>query len=675
MVTTSLPARPEAAVRAWPGTDLRDGVTLVGLVLGAVTVCLGALAWTGGAAVQLLVDAGPGVRWGLPAARVLSDLSAALTIGILVVAAVGLSASRPAPVVRALRLASVAAGAWAVATVAVALLTYADLSGRPLDDPTYGAQLVTFVREIDAGRGLAVTAAVALAVNLGALVAVRLRATGLLALLALTALVPPALAGHAASAQGSHETAVTALGLHLLGVSVWIGGLAGVVLLRGTLGPDLPVLARRYSRLALGAFVAVAGSGALTAWVHLGGLGALGSRYGVLVLGKVGALTLLGFVGALHRRRSLVDLDAGRPGAFVRLAVVEGAVMAFATGLAVALARSPSPIPDGGTAVALTPTELATGYPMPPEPTLTRWLTTWQPDLLWLVLVALGAVLYTEGVRRLRRRGDRWPLPRTVTWCVGLAILVWVTCGAPAAYGRVLFSAHMVGHMTLSMAAPLFLVLGAPVTLLLRAVRPRGDGSRGPREWTLAALDSTPARVLGHPVVVASFFAGSLVLFYFSPLFELALTTHVGHELMHLHFLFAGCLLAWLMIGIDPGPRRPAPPLRLLILFVTMAFHAFFGIALIGSKTVLAEQYWVSAGRTWGRSLLADQAYGGGIAWGLGELPTLALAVILAVQWARSDTREARRRDRAADRDGDAELDAYNAMLARIAATDGARRD
>jgi putative copper resistance protein D len=648
-----------------------DVAALTGLSAAAVAVCIAVLAWTGGAAPLLLGDPGPAVRWGLPVARVVADLAAAVTVGVLGLAAVGLAERPGAPLARALRIASAAAGLWALATAALAVLSYADVAGRPLDDPTFGVQLATYLRTVDAGRGLVVTLVVALAVNLGALLAERLRAAGLLTLVALVGLVPAALAGHSASAPGSHETAVTSLGLHLVGVTLWVGGLAGLVLLRTVLGRDLASVARRYSALALWAFVAVGVSGAVNGLVHLGGPAALGSRYGVVVLAKTGALAVLGYAGWLHRRSTLDDLDAGRPGAFVRLAAVEGTVMAIAVGLAVALARSPSPASAGAIA-PLSTTESVTGYPLPPEPTASSWVTLWQPDLFWVVVTGLALGLYALGVVRLRSRGDAWPVLRTLSWLVGVAILVWVTCGAPAAYGRVSFSAHMVGHMTLSLAAPMFLVLGAPVTLVLRAVHPRTDGSRGPREWVHAVLDSRAVRVVAHPVVVAVLFTGSLVVFYFSPLFELALTTHVGHELMGVHFLLAGFLLAWLMIGVDPGPRRPAPPLRLVILFVTMAFHAFFGIALLGSTTVLAQGYWSSVGRTWGRSLLEDQQYGGGVAWGIGELPTLALAVILAVQWAISDTRQARRRDRAVDRDGDVELDAYNEMLARIAAADDA---
>jgi putative copper resistance protein D len=83
---------------------------------------------------------------------------------------------------------------------------------------------------------------------------------------------------------------------------------------------------------------------------------------------------------------------------------------------------------------------------------------------------------------------------------------------------------------------------------------------------------------------------------------------------------------------------------------------------------VLQSQFFGNLGRTWGGGLLDDQQLGGGIGWGIGEFPTLLIAIVLMVQWARSDDRESRRYDRKADRDGDAELNAYNEMLARMSA-------
>ena len=110
--------------------------------------------------------------------------------------------------------------------------------------------------------------------------------------------------------------------------------------------------------------------------------------------------------------------------------------------------------------------------------------------------------------------------------------------------------------------------------------------------------------------------------------------------------------------------------MRLLVLFATMAFHAFFAISLLQGTTLLAPDVLGALGRTWGRTPLADQQYGGGIAWGIGELPTLLLGMGVALAWVRSDDRETRRSDRAADRDGDAELHDYNARLAALTAQD-----
>jgi hypothetical protein len=188
--------------------------------------------------------------------------------------------------------------------------------------------------------------------------------------------------------------------------------------------------------------------------------------------------------------------------------------------------------------------------------------------------------VYLRWVARLHRRGDTWPVGRTVSWVLGVVVLVWTGNGGPAMYGHVLFSAHMVQHMILAMVIPIFLVLGAPVTLAMRALPPRHDGSRGPREWILTIVHSRYGQFFAHPVVAAVNFAGSMIVFYYSPAFELALRTYAGHLAMTIHFLLAGYFFANALIGVDPGPKRIGYPQRLLLLFATMAAHAFFGVAL-----------------------------------------------------------------------------------------------
>jgi cytochrome c oxidase assembly factor CtaG/putative copper export protein len=664
-------AKTGALVRKAPGPLRGPALVIAYLLLGSAVTALAAW-FTGATAPSALADSGALVRWGLPVARAVAELAQSLTIGLLVLACLALPVTTPGKAFPpALRAASGTAGVWAVAMLAIAVLTYADVSGRPMNDPTFGQQLVSFLRDIDLGRGIAVAGLIAAVVATLAAGATTIGSAGLLLLLASVSLIPPALAGHAAGSS-DHQTAVTSLGLHLLGVTVWVGGLAGLVWLRQELGDRaLADAASRFSYLAAWCFGAVAASGAINGWLRLGGLSGLGTRYGVVLLAKIAVLVVLGVVGWWHRQQTLPAIAAGKPQAFARLAAVETGVLAGAVGLGVALSRSAPPVPE----VPERPSaaEVLTGYPLPPPPSAVTYLTQWQPDLFWVVLVGLGAVLYLVGIRRLHHRGDRWPAGRTSCWFIGLAILTYVTSGPPMAYGRVQFSAHMIAHMTIVMIVPIFLVLGAPVTLALRALFPRRGGVRGAREWLVAIIGSRYLRFFSNPVVVAANFGFSLSLFYYSNLFRLALTTHVGHELMHVHFLLAGYLLAWLMIGIDPGPNRPGYPLRVVTMFVALSFHSFFGISLMMSNRLLAPDFFGALGRNWGGSLLEDQKLGGGIAWGIGELPALALMLILAVQWARTDARQARRHDRAADRDSDAELKAYNAMLAQLAESDALR--
>jgi putative copper resistance protein D len=229
----------------------------------------------------------------------------------------------------------------------------------------------------------------------------------------------------------------------------------------------------------------------------------------------------------------------------------------------------------------------------------------------------------------------------------------------------------MLMHMTVSMAAPILMVLAAPVTLALRTLTPRQDNTLGPRELLLGLIHSRYLAVIGNPIVAAAIFFGSLVVFYFSPLFELALRTHTGHVLMTMHFLLAGYLFAWVLVGIDPGPRRWPPLLRLVILFATVSFHAFFGVALTTGTTLLAPSFYQSLHLPWAVDLLADQRNGGAVAWGVGELPTLILALLVTLAWVRSDDAESKRLDRQADRDDDAQLKAYNAHLAAISGRSG----
>jgi putative copper resistance protein D len=490
------------------------------------------------------------------------------------------------------------------------------------------------------------------------------------AILAVASIVPMATQGHSGE-EANHTAAVMAIVLHTVGAAVWLGGLLLLVVIRPIVSRETIATAlARYSSLALAAFIVVAIAGSVRAAIGIGSWAGLVSPYGAIVLVKVFALVGIGVLAARYRRSLIgrMDQDAAAR-RFWSLIVLELAFMGVASGAAAALARTAPPT-NSALPVVRTPAEFLTGAPLPPELTVERWLTSWDVDLLWAFAAGFGVFFYLAGVRRLRLRGDTWPVHRTILWVSGLALLFWVTSGAVNAYQDYLFSMHMVGHMLLSMAVPVLLVAGAPVTLAARAIRKREDGSRGGREWILWAVHSPVAGILTHPFVAAGLFIGSLWVFYFTDLFRWTLYDHLGHEWMVAHFLITGYLFALSLIGVDPVPYRLPYPGRLLLLIGIMAMHAFFGIALMMQSGLMVSEWFGAMGRTWGATPLEDQYIGGGVAWSIGEIPTLILAITVAIQWSRTDDRQQRRRDRHVDRSGDTELEAYNARLAELAERD-----
>ena len=316
------------------------------------------------------------------------------------------------------------------------------------------------------------------------------------------------------------------------------------------------------------------------------------------------------------------------------------------------------------------PAYYLTGYDLPPQTSAWNWIALWRLEIISAFVFVTAAIIYLRWVVRLRRRGDHWPVLRPVFWVVAMLVLLWVSQGAPAIYGMTIFSGHMVEHMVLVTVAPIFLALAAPVTLALRALPARTDGSRGPREWLRGLVESRFMAFVSHPVVAAASFAAALIVFYYSPLFEFSLRNHAGHLWMLFHFAIVGYLFVNALIGIDPGPSRPRYPMRIVLLFATMAAHAFFGVTLTTSNVLLAPTWFGLMGRTWGPDAITDQQYGGQLAWAMGELPVVVVAILVVAAWKKSDTRDAVRLDRKADRDHDADLNAYNAMLAEAARED-----
>jgi len=723
--------RPATGVRPETGSDAARSALPAGsptlriagpviLVGAAILAVVAGLAFGGGAAPNLLLDPGPVVRWGLPVVKTISNLGAAAMLGSLVLALFALrSGARSFEI--ALDTASIGAAVYTVASAVAGLFTFLQTLGVKLSaGPEFGAQLGRFLLELPLGQAWLMTVLAGAVITIAAFAFRGWTATLLTAILAAASFVPLATQGHAGELSG-HDAAVNSLLLHTIGAAVWIGGLVLLIVLRGsrseladagrgsarkgsaTAGAKASAkpgakstkrpagarkargaltfadLVRRYSSLALAAYIVVAVSGIARSIVAVGDWAGLLTPYGGLIVAKAIVLILLGALGARYRTRLIPKLEqdgsgsasanAGGSGPFWTLVLLELALMGIASGLAAALSRT---APPTGLEVATvrTPAEILTGSPLPPELTPIRWITAWNIDLIWATAAAFGIALYVLGVLRLRKRGDAWPIHRTVFWILGMLGLVWVTGGAINAYQETLFSVHMLGHMMLSMAIPLLLVAGAPVTLALRAIDKRDDGTRGGREWILWAVHSPFSRVVTNPFVAAAIFVLSLWAFYFTDLVRWAMTDHIGHEWMTMHFLISGYLFVLSLIGADPVPRRLPYAGRLITLIAVMATHAFFGMAIMMQSGLMVAEWFGSMGRTWGATPLQDQYVGGGVAWSVGEIPTLILAITVAIQWSRSDAKVQKRQDRAADRSGDAELEEYNARLAELAEKD-----
>ncbi|MFY1681248.1 cytochrome c oxidase assembly protein [Micromonospora sp. WMMD730] len=286
----------------------------------------------------------------------------------------------------------------------------------------------------------------------------------------------------------------------------------------------------------------------------------------------------------------------------------------------------------------------AGGVEVPPPFDITRVFTETRLDS-WLALgLVLAAGLYLYGVHRLRLRGDRWPVIRTVCFLgPGLGGIAAVTVSGLHAYDTALLSVHMVQHMVLSMISPIFLALGAPVTLALRTL------PVGPRKRLLAVVHSRIARIYGFPLVAFAIFVVNPFALYFTDLYRYTLEHAWAHELVHAHFIMTGCVFFWPLLGLDPLPGRWPYPARALLMLLSVPFHTVLGLTIMQSTTLFGGDWYPSLNLAWSDPW-NDQVVAGGILWAGGEFVSVTMIAVLVVQWIKQSEREARRVDRELDR-------------------------
>jgi cytochrome c oxidase assembly factor CtaG/putative copper export protein len=607
----------------------------------------------------------------LEISKFLSLASGITTIGLLLAIAFFLNEieGKLGDRAKALRIfTSIAALTWALATGLSIIATLANILGTDLSGALDPTSMRSFISQITLGKFMFAQLCLALLV---ASVAIRIKGVAganALLLLSLAAIIAPVFESHSASS-GSHALAIGSLVVHVVAISLWVGGLVAITFLKSD---DRAIALPRFSALALWAAIAVSASGTANAWARLNFQSAWSSDYARLVFLKILLTAALIFFGYLNRRqlKGSLKLNGKQLG---RLLSVEVLIMTITTFVGSKLstmqppARAVSTQFDPGLAVA--------GIATPPPPNLWRLISLYDPDALMIGVLVTAVALYIRGVIILTRRGDKWPVGRTVAFALGISAIDYATSGGLGVYAKFSFEYHMIAHMLLGMVAPIGIVLGAPITLALRTL-PQGRTSeeRGVRGTLIALLHSKPAAVFTNPVSALALFDGSLFVLYMTPLFGNLMQSHLGHLVMSVHFLLAGILFFHVIIGIDPNPRKVPHIVRIVILFAAMSIHAFFAVALLSTTTMLDQGYFASLQTPWNLDLLADQRAAGSVAWAMGEIPILLALVATFIQWMRDDSRETKRIDRnearmAAMGEPD-ELAKYNAYLSSLAEQD-----
>ena len=565
-------------------------------------------------------------------------------------------------------LLKISALVWFVGSIGTIVLTLATILASSIQDALDPTVLRSFITQITLGRYLAIQALVALIVFTAAFKIRSVVTTTVLMFIALVGITAPVFQSHAASS-GSHMLVIGSLVIHVIALSLWVGGIFAIAFLSST---DRVIAVPRFSQLALWSAIAVVLSGVINVWVRLNFADAWDSAYARVVIAKsIATIALIG-LGYLHRK-NLEKKSEINWFSFGRLLAVEALIMGITVVMGTWLSSNSSPDRPGkqefNAALSIV------GINTPGEPTLSRVLFGYEPNSLIIGVLVLLVALYIKGVVVLTKRGDKWPVGRTVAFALGISAVDFATSGGLGLYANFSFSYHMIAHMVIGMIAPIGLVLGAPITLALRTLpQGRNPQERGVRGSLIAVLHSRIGIVFTNPIVALIIFDGSLFALYFTDLFAIMMASHVGHLFMTIHFLAAGYLFFSVIIGVDPNPRKIPHLLRIVVLFAAMSIHAFFSVALMSTTTLIDKGYYASLQTPWVSDLLADQKLGGSIGWAMGELPILLALIATFIQWMRDDSRESKRLDRNIARSAAMgqpdELADYNLYLQQLAQRD-----
>jgi len=267
--------------------------------------------------------------------------------------------------------------------------------------------------------------------------------------------------------------------------------------------------------------------------------------------------------------------------------------------------------------------------------------------LLSLLAAGLGWIWVARRIDR-RHPGNPVPRRRTVAFLGGLAVIAIALMSGIDTYDTSLFSLHMVQHLLLTMVAAPLIVLGAPITTLLRVATPNAR-----RIVILPILHSRVLKVVAFPVVAWLIFAGVMWGTHFSVIFDRSLEDPFVHDIEHALYLGAALLFWWPAVGSDPSPWRMPHPVRAMYVFLQMPQNTFLAVTILNSNVPLYPHYATSI-RSWGPSPLQDQQIAGGLMWLCGDLLFLAAIFGIIASWMVHEKRQEAAVDRRVDREREA---------------------
>lgn len=635
---------------------------LLGVALGAVPVIavIVAVMLMGRTGYDELSRGYPGIPTSLTAGvlRSLTEMSSTVCVGALFYAAfIRPRRDKKRFVVSGmtdLRIARWASLVWACAAVLLIGVDGADIGGLPLSRLATPGAIGYLVEGAYRPGAWMFAAAIAFVIFCITQYVRTWHTTVILVPMALVALLAPVLVSEVLVGP-NHDFGSDAAIFGTPATAIWTG-LTVIVATRWlATGSGPSALARtRFTRVAVvcGAVTAltqmVIAAFEIAGWSHV--VTATAALFGV----KFALLAALGVVGLMAHRRKSNSAGPLLVGSFLLIGLLA---------VTVAMTRIPPPMYFVPTSIS----QVFLGFDINATPTLLRLMFSWRVSILFITLAATGILLYAWGVVRLRRRGDAWPVGRSIAWVLGWAVIVLTTSSGLGRYSSVSFSLHMLLHMLLNMLGPMLLVLGGAITLALRATNARKkDEPAGPHEWITALLNWKFMHAIYNPLHVFIVFVGSYYVLYLTPIFGEALRYHWAHQVMNLHFVYIGYLFYGLVIGVDKPPR-PLPHIgKLGLVLAAMPFHAFFGVVIMSQKDIIAGLFYSYINAPWMTDLKHTQYVGGGIAWAAGEIPLLIVVIVLVTQWSRQDARQAKRKDRHLDSGIDDSFTDYNAMLEQL---------